>query len=189
MLLARAWALPSTFLIALALALLCWNNELGTTQMPSFEFPVRIVRICVVAAGLLLLRPTIDRFQEISLVSPRPVWLLDLGRYAVTGVAFAMVGLVELSDGRVDGTTPFTALGWMLALGSVAAALQPQYYWVVTLLAGFLWLQVSLHDVSRADISPALSVLIVTSGAVLYVAACAGMRRRALSGAKARGGI
>jgi len=181
MFLVRAWALPGTFLVAAGLALLCWNNELSATRLPSFEFPVRVVRLAVVMAGLLLLRPTIDRFRDVSLVSPRPLWLLDLGRFAVTAAAFATVGVVQLGRGQFEVATPFSALGWLLALGAVTATLLPQYYWVVTLVAGFLWIQASLIPPNEADVSPGLSLLVVGVGAAAYVAANAWVRARALT--------
>lgn len=188
MFLLRAWALPGTLLAAVVLALLCWNNELGTTSLPTFEFPVRVVRLVVVAAGLLLLRPTIDRYREVSVVSPRPLWLLDLGRYATTAAVFALVGLVDLVGRSSPHTSPFTALGWLLALGALTATLLPRYYWFVTLLAGFLWLRASMGFTPDADLPAPWSLVVVVVGAAAYVAANAWMREQVLRrGAVGRG--
>lgn len=175
----RAWSVPGTLLVAAALALLCWNNELGTTSLPTFELPVRVVRLAVVAAGILLLRPTIDRFREVSVVSPRPLWALDLARYAVTAVAFAFVGLVDVAGGP-SSVSAFTALGWLLALGALSAALLPRYYWCLTLLAGWTWLRISIGPMPDADLAASWSLLIVVLGALAYVGANAWLRAVAL---------
>ncbi len=187
MFLLRAWSLPGTFLAAAALALLCWNSELSTTSLPGFEFPVQVVRLLVVTAGILLLRPTIDRYREVSVVSPRPLWLLDLGRYAVTASAFALVGMVEVGGGSTLEASPFTALGWLLALGAVTATLLPAYYWIVMFLAGWVWLRLSTQPPFEADLPPAWSFVVVGLGALAYVAANGWLRTMVLRRGSGRG--
>jgi hypothetical protein len=118
----RACAIPSTVVLAGALLFFTATQEDAQAGLPTFDVAIPMPEISVALAGILLLRPLIDRHRSISLNSPRRLWLLDLARYAATAGAFALVGLVELADHAIDPRSIYPVLGWSCAVGTLAAS-------------------------------------------------------------------
>lgn len=178
----RAWAIPSTVLLAGGLALLTATQEDSRAGLPTFEFAIPMPEIAVALAGILLLRPLLDRHQAISIASPRRLWLLDLGRYAATAGTFALVGLVEFADRRVDPSSVFPVLGWSCAVGALMAMFMPSTYWMPMTVLGYVWLQAANSPGGYTPPSLAASVAVAIAGAMGYVAANAWQRSMVLSG-------
>lgn len=184
MLILRAWAIPSTLLLAGVLALLTATHEGSQVGLPTFMFYIPVPEISVALAGILLLRPLLDRHRSISLNSPRHLWLLDLARYAATAGAFALVGLVEFADRVVDPWSVYPVLGWLCASGAVAATFMPNTYWIPMTVLGYSWLQVA-NGTGFSPPSLAASVAVMIAGGAAYLGANVWVRSTLLSGRRA----
>lgn len=184
----RAWAIPSTVLLAGGIALLTATQEDARTGLPTFAFAVPMPEIAVALAGILLLRPLLDRHRAISIVSPRRLWLLDLGRYAATVGSFALVGLVEFADGTVDPWSVYPALGWSCTIGAVAATYLPNTYWMPMTVLGYVWLRAANSPDGYSPPMLAASLVVLALGGAAYLGANAGRRSLVLSGRTKVGG-
>jgi len=178
----RAWAIPSTLLLAGVLALLTATQEDSRTGLPTFEFTIPMPEISVALAGILLLRPLLDRHRAISLASPRRLWLLDLARYAATAGAFTVVGLVEFADRVVDPWSVYPVLGWSCAAGALAATFLPNTYWIPMTVLGYSWLRIANSPNDFSPPSLAASAAVVVAGLIAYLCANAWVRSTVLSG-------
>ena len=184
----RAWAIPSTVLLAGGLALLTATQEESRAGLPTFEFTIPMPEIAVALAGILLLRPLLDRHRAISIASPRRLWVLDLGRYAATAGTFAVVGLVEFADRLVDPSSVYPVLGWSCAIGALVATFMPSTYWIPMTVLGYVWLQAANAPDGHMPPPLGVSVTVLLTGGMAYLAASAWQRSRVLSGKTKVGG-
>jgi hypothetical protein len=178
----RAWVIPSTLLLAGLLALLTAMQEDSRTGLPTFRFTIPMPEIAVVLAGILLLRPLVDRHRAISLASPRRLWLLDLSRYAATAGAFTLVALVEFADRVVDPWSVYPVLGWSCAAGALAATFMPNIYWIPMTVLGYSWLRMANGPTDFSPPSLVGSLAVLIAGGIAYLAANAWVRSAVLSG-------
>lgn len=183
----RAWAIPSTVLLAGGLALLTATQEDARAGLPTFEFAIPMPEIAVALAGILLLRPLLDRHRAISLASPRRLWLLDLGRYAATAGIFALVGLVEFADRVVDPWSVYPVLGWSCAIGALTATFMPSTYWMPMTVLGYVWLQAANSPDGYTPPPLGVSFTVLLAGVLAYVGANAWVRSTVLSGRRTAG--
>ena len=168
---ARAWGVPRTLLVAAALACVVQLAAASYVGLPSFSADIPALDLVPPAAALLLAGPLVEQTPALTLHAGRPLGQMLLLRYAATQAAGAVVvGSLALTGWSLERSL---AVVLFLAGSAVFTALLGAWYWVPMMGGCYGWLLRSqqLDDLADADIPYAAAAAGLVIGGLAYVAA------------------